>query len=59
MFEHPGNLGPAHGTLLTVYHADWPAYADGDDVRFSLLESAVAPALLDSSKTQERDFGTH
>jgi hypothetical protein len=26
VIDHPGNLGPARGSLVTVLHADWPAY---------------------------------
>jgi hypothetical protein len=36
MFQHPGDLGPTRGTLLTVHPADWPAYPEGDDFRTPL-----------------------
>src|SRR5690349_9352616 len=44
IFEHPGNLGPARGTLLTVHHADWPAYPEGEDFRAPLLQLTAFPS---------------
>jgi len=43
IFEHPGNLGPTRGSLLTVHHADWPAYPQGDDFRAPLLHLTTFP----------------
>lgn len=43
IFEHPGNLGPARGTLLSVHHADWPAYPEGDDFSTPLLQLTAFP----------------
>lgn len=43
LFDHPGNLGSVRGTLLTVHHADWPAYPQGDDFRAALLQLAAFP----------------
>jgi len=43
IFEHPGNLGPTRGTLLTVHHADWPAYPEGNDFRTPLLQLTAFP----------------
>ena len=43
IFEHPGNLGPTRGTLLTVHHANWPAYPEGDDFRTALLQLTAFP----------------
>ena len=43
IFDHPGNLGSARGTLFTVHHADWPAYPQGDDFRAALLQLTAFP----------------
>jgi hypothetical protein len=43
IFEHPGNLGSVRGTILTVHHADWPAYPQGDDFRVPLLHLTAFP----------------
>ena len=43
IFKHPGNLGAVRGTLLTIHHADWPAYPEGDDFRIALLQLTVFP----------------
>jgi len=44
IFDHPGNLGATRGSLLTVHHADWPAYPQGDDFRTPLLQLTAFPA---------------
>ena len=44
IFEHPGNLGPARGKILTNLHANWPAYPQGDDFFASLLQMTALPA---------------
>lgn len=44
LLDHPGNLGPTRGNLLTVHHADWPAYPQGDDFRTALLQLTAFPA---------------
>jgi hypothetical protein len=43
IFEHPGNLGAARGSLLTIHHADWPAYPQGDDFYTPLLQLTAFP----------------
>ena len=48
IFEHPGNLGAARGTLITVHHADWPAYPQGDDFYTPLLQLTAFPPGTDS-----------
>jgi hypothetical protein len=41
---HPGNLGATRrGTLLTIHHADWPTYPEGDDFYTPLLQLTVFP----------------
>lgn len=47
LFDHPGNLGPSRGTLLTIHHADWPAYPQGDDFRTALLQLTAFPPGTD------------
>jgi hypothetical protein len=44
IFDHPGNLGSVRGTLLTVLHADWPAYPEGDDFLEGLFQLTAFPA---------------
>jgi hypothetical protein len=44
IFDHPGNLGSVRGTLLTVIHADWPAYPEGDDFLEGLFQLTAFPA---------------
>lgn len=43
LLDHPGNLGAVRGTLLTVHHADWPAYPQGEDFRATLLQLTAFP----------------
>lgn len=43
IFDHPGNLGSTRGTLLTIHHADWPAYPEGEDFRTPLLQLTAFP----------------
>jgi len=43
IFDHPGNLGATRGTLLTIHHADWPAYPEGDDFYAPLLQLTAFP----------------
>lgn len=43
LFDHPGSLGAARGSLLTAHHADWPAYPQGDDFRMPLLQLTAFP----------------
>jgi hypothetical protein len=43
IFEHPGNLGSARGTLLTIHHGDWPAYPQGDNFYTPLIQLTAFP----------------
>ena len=43
LFDYPGNLGAVRGNLLTVLHADWPAYPQGDDFHQTLFQFATFP----------------
>lgn len=43
IWDHPGNLGGVRGTLLTIHHADWPAYPQGDDFHTPLLQLTAFP----------------
>jgi hypothetical protein len=47
IFEHPGNLGATRGTILTMHHADWPAYPQGDDFHTPLLQLTAFPPGTD------------
>lgn len=44
LLDYPGNLGPTRGTLITVHHADWPAYPQGENFRTPLLQLTAFPA---------------
>jgi hypothetical protein len=41
--DHPGNLGSVGGTLLTILHADWPAYPEGNGPDFALFHLTAFP----------------
>jgi hypothetical protein len=41
--EYPGNLGPVRGSLLTIHHADWPAYPEGEDFTQALFQFTAFP----------------
>lgn len=45
--NHPGNLGAHRGTLLTIHHADWPAYPQGDDFASPLVQLTTFPATTE------------
>jgi hypothetical protein len=43
IFDHPGNLGAVRGSLLTIHHADWPAYPQGADFHETLFQFTAFP----------------
>ena len=55
IFEHPGNLGSARGSLLTIHHGDWPAYPQGDDFHAPLIQLTVFPPGTDFAVVDDMD----
>ena len=47
ILNHPGNLGPVRGSLLTILHYNWPAYPIGEDYFETLLSFSLFPAGTD------------
>src|SRR5262249_33719456 len=43
VFDHPGNLGPVRGTALSIHHADWPAYPQGENFSEALFQLTAFP----------------
>jgi hypothetical protein len=41
--DHPGNLGSVRGSFLTIHHADWPAYPEGEDFCEGLFQFTAFP----------------
>ena len=55
IYKHPGNLGGARGSILTIYHGDWPAYPQGDDFYTSLIQLTAFPPETNFSVVDDMD----